>query len=415
MATHRFIARQPILDREEKVYAYELIFRPGDGDSWPSPNGNPLGEDALSVSSTFEEIEGITDGARAFIQCSRHVLVSGLAAKLPRERVILELLPTGNADEEVLTACRKLRKAGFLIALGNYRGAWLEPLADVVNLFRLDVNATGDRAQWLLIKKYKPKGMMFVADKVERRAQFEAAAHQGFCYFQGPFYRRPHLAAHSEVAPTKLGYLLVLGAVTRPEIDVQEVARAIKHDVALSYNLLRFLNSARFAFRSQIKSIRHALLLLGQNEIRKWVGLISVSALGDGGPPVLVSTALVRGALCESLAPLMGAANRQSDYFFLGLLSCIDVLMQRPMRSTLAELPIAPDVAAALLGEENPLRNVLRLVLGYEEGNWQEVSELAKKLGLNQEMLPALFIQALRWSRELTQDQKAEPVAAAGT
>ncbi len=413
LATHRFIARQPVLDREEKVYAYELIFRPGDGDFWPNSNGNLFGEEAITVSSIFEEIDEITEGARAVIRCSRQVLVSGLAAKLPKDRVILELLPTGNADEEVLTACRKLRTAGFVIALGNYQGAWLEPLADVVNLFRLDVNATGDRAQWLLIKKYKAKGMMFVADKVERRAQFEAAAHQGFCYFQGPFYRRPQLSAHSEVAPTKLGYLLVLGAVTRPEIDVQEVARAIKHDVALSYNLLRFLNSARFAFRSQIKSIRHALLLLGQNEVRKWVGLISVSALGEDSPPVLVSTALVRGALCESLAPLVGAPNRQSDYFFLGLLSCIDVLMQRPMRTTLAELPIAPDVSAALLGEENPLRDVLRMVVGYEEGNWQEFNEVAKKFGLNGEIVPALFLQALRWSRELTHDQRAEPVATA--
>ncbi len=412
MATRRFIARQPILDREEKVYAYELIFRPGDGDFWPPPNGNITGENALSISSIFEEIDEIAEGARAIIKCSRQVLVSGLAAKLPRERVILELLPTGNADEDVLKACRSLRNAGFLIALGNYQGAWLEPLADVVNLFRLDVNATGDRAQWLLIKKYKPRGMMFVADKVERRAQFEAAAHQGFSFFQGPYYRRPQLAAHSEVAPGKLGYLLVLGAVTRPEIDVQEVARAIKHDLALSYNLLRFLNSARFAFRSQIKSIRHALLLLGQNEIRKWVGLISVSALGEGSPPVLVSTALVRGAFCESLAPLVGSPNRPSDYFFLGLLSCIDVLMQRPMRTTLAELPIAPDVSAALLGEESPLRLVLRLVIGYEEGNWQEACEMAKKLGLNEELLPTLFLQALRWSRELTHEQKAEPVAA---
>ncbi len=411
MATRRFIARQPILDREEKVYAYELIFRPGEGDFWPPPNGNP--ENAVDLSSTFEEIDEITEGARAVIRCSRQVLVSGLAGKLPRERVVLELLPTGNADEDVLKACRSLRNAGFLIALGNYQGAWLEPLADVVNLFRLDVNATGDRAQWLLIKKYKPKGMMFVADKVERRAQFEAAAHQGFSFFQGPYYRRPQVAAHSEVAPTKLGYLLVLGAVTRPEIDVQEVARAIKHDLALSYNLLRFLNSARFAFRSQIKSIRHALLLLGQNEIRKWVGLISVSALGEGSPPVLVSTALVRGAFCESLAPLVGALNRQSDYFFLGLLSCIDVLMQRPMRTTLADLPIAPDVSAALLGEENPLRDILRMVTAYEEGNWQEACEMAKKSGLNEEILPALFIQALRWSRELTHDQRAEPIAAA--
>jgi EAL and modified HD-GYP domain-containing signal transduction protein len=207
-------------------------------------------------------------------------------------------------------------------------------------------------------------------------------------------------------------YFMVLRAVTRPQIDVQEVADTIKHDLALSYKLLRFLNSAYFAFRSQIKSIRHALLLLGQNEIRKWIGLISVSALGEGAPPILVTMALIRAAFCESLAPLVGAAKRQSDYFFLGLLSSIDVLLGRPMRPVLAELPIAADLSAALMGEQNPLRDVLQTVISYEQGNWEELSQLAKRLGLKEEKLCELYMQALRWSRELTQGEKDAPAEA---
>ena len=253
---------------------------------------------------------------------------------------------------------------------------------------------------------------MFVADKVDKRPQFQAAVHQGFSYFQGQFFCRPDPYATSEVTPTKLVYLLVLGAVTRPEIDVNEVARTIKHDLALSYNLLRFLNSARFAFHSQIKSIRHALLLLGQNEIRKWVGLISLTALGEGGPPLLVTMALIRAAFCEFLAPLVGAPKRQSDYFFLGLLSSIDVLLRRPMRAVLAELPIAPDVGAALMGEQNPARDVLQAVVSYEQGDWEECSQMAKKLALKEETLSKLHLQALRWSHELTLDQKGEPAEA---
>jgi len=253
---------------------------------------------------------------------------------------------------------------------------------------------------------------MFVADRVDKRAQFQAAVRQGFSYFQGQFFCRPEPYSTSEVSPSKLVYLLVLRAVSRPEIDVQEIADTIKHDLALSYKLLRFLNSTRFAFHSQIKSIRHALLLLGQNELRKWVGLISVAALGEGAPPILVTIALIRAAFCESLAPLVGAPRRQSDYFFLGLLSSIDVLMGRPMRMLLAELPMVPDVAAALVGEQNPLRDVLQAVISYEKGNWEEFSQLAKKLALKEENLSELYLQALRWSRELTQEEKDEPAAA---
>lgn len=406
---HRFISRQPILDRFEKVYGYELVFRPGEEEIWPPTNGGQAEEGVAPGTPTFAWIDEITAGARAFIKCSRQALIGGQAAGLPRDQVVLEVLASPEPDEEVVAACRKLKDDGFLIALENFLGAWQEPLADVADIFKLDVSASTDRAQWLLLRKYRPRGAIFVADKVEKRTQFQAAVQQGFSYFQGQFFCRPHPNSSPDVAPTKTAYLLVLRAVTRPEINMPEVSAIIKHDLALSYKLLRFLNSAHFAFRSQIKSIRHALMLLGQNEIRKWIGLISVAALGEGAPPILVTTALIRGAFCESLAPLVGAQKRQSDYFFLGLLSCIDVLVGRPMRLVLGELPIAPDVSAALVGEQNPMRDVLQTVFSYEQGNWEEFSQLATKLALKEETLGELYLQSLRWSGELTKVEKDKP------
>ncbi len=406
---HRFIARQPILDRYQGVYGYELFFRPGGEGIWAPVNGGPAGEEACPGTPALEGMEGITDGARAFIKCPREALIGGAAAAMPRDQVVLEILATGEPDEGVIKACRGLKEAGFLIALENFQGAGQDPLADVANIIKLDVTASSDRAQWLLIRKFRPKGTIFLADKVDNRTQFQAAVQQGCSYFQGRFFLKAQPYATSEVTPTKLVYLLVLAAVTRPEIEVQEVANTIKHDLALSYKLLRFLNSARFGFHSQIKSIRHALLLLGQDEIRKWIGLISVAAMGEGAPPILVAMALIRGTFCEYLAPLMGAPKRQSDYFFLGLLSFIDVLLRRPMRVILAELPIAPDVSAALVGEQNSMRDVLQAVISYEQGNWEEFAALAKNLGLKEEKFCELYTQALRWSRDLAHEEKDEP------
>jgi EAL and modified HD-GYP domain-containing signal transduction protein len=409
---HRIVARQPILDRYERVYGYELLSRPGGEEIWPTVTGGPAREGVFPGPPALEGMEEITEGTRAFIKCPRQALIDGCVAGLPRDQVVLEVPASGEPDAEVVPACRRWKQAGFLIALENFQGAGEEPLADVADIFKLDLTTSTDRVQWHLLRKYRPRGAKFVAEKVEKRAQFRAAVQQGFSYFQGPFFCRLEPCSTSGVAPTKSGYLLVLRAVTRPEINVQEVADTIKHDLALSYKLLRFLNSPRFAFSSQIKSIRHALLLLGQDEVRKWVGLISVAALGDGAPPILVSTALIRAALCESLAPLVGAPKRPSDYFLLGLLSCIDVLTGRPMPVVLAELPIAPDVSAALLGEENPPRDVLQAVTSYEQGDWDECSQRARKLELKEEKLEELYLQALRWSRELTQAEKDEPAEA---
>jgi EAL and modified HD-GYP domain-containing signal transduction protein len=410
----RLITRLPIVDRYENVYGYELVSRPAAEEVWPL-NAAGAGDDLPSSAPTFAQIDEITDGAHAFIKCTRDALITGRALELPRGHVILEVFSTGKPDGDMFQACRGLKNAGFPIALANFHGAWEEPLADIADIIKLDVTACSDRTQWLLMKKHRSRGAVFVAEKVDKRPQFQAAVQQGFSYFQGQFYCRPQPFATTEVSPTKLVYLLVLAAVTRPEINMQEVANTIKHDLALSYQLLRFLNSARFAFHSRIKSIRHALLLLGQDELRKWIGMVSVAALGEGGPPILVKTALIRAAFCEALALLVGGASkRQTDYFFLGLLSCIDVLMRRPMRVLLTELPIAPDVGAALMGEENTLCQFLKMVMSYETGNWEECSQLAKKLGLRDETLGELYLQALHWSHELAQEGKTEPVEATG-
>jgi EAL and modified HD-GYP domain-containing signal transduction protein len=411
LAMPRIITRQPVLDRYEAVYGFEVLPGPGEEILFLPAFDHGSGEEHPEGEGSIEELDEITGGMRAFIKCRPETLLSGQGRALPRDRVVLEIESTGEPAENVVESCRTLKDAGFVIALDGFYGEREEPLADLADIIAMDVTASTDRAQWLLIRKYRPKGTTFLAKNVDKRAQFQAAVQQGFSYFYGPFYTRPQPYAAAEVTPTKLVYLLVLGAVTRPDVNVQEVADTIKHDLALSYRLLRFLNSARFAFHSQIKSIRHALLLLGQNETRKWVGLISVHALGEGAPPVLVTMALIRGAFCEYLAPLVGAPKRQPDYFFLGLLSCIDVLMRRPMRVMLAELPIAADVGAALMGEQNSLRDVLEVVVNYEQGNWEEVSRLAKKLDLKEQTFSNLYVQALRWSRELTDaQQQEEPV-----
>jgi c-di-GMP-related signal transduction protein len=330
---------------------------------------------------------------------------------LPRDRVVL-VMPVGEEpDDGVVARCRELKKAGFSIALEGFPVGGEERLAEIADIIQMDVSTSADRSQWLIIRKYRPKGTIFIAKKVETRTQFQAALQQGYSYFQGQFYTRAQPYLPGNVTPVKLVYLLVLAAVTRPEVNAQEVADTIKHDLALSFKLLRFLNSARFAFHSQIKSIRHALLLLGQNEIRKWIGLISVAALGEGGPPILVNTALIRAACCESLATLLGEGKRQADYFFLGLLSCIDVLMRRPMRVMLTELPSAADVAAALVGEPNPLRDVLRAVISYEQGNWEECSQIARKLAANEETLSQERRKAIRWSRQPLTGESEKPAA----
>jgi len=408
----KFIARQPILDRFERVYGYELLFRAADEPFCRMSDAAQASAAVISDSLLLYGLNELTGCARAFVNCARETLVKGHAATLPRERVVLEILETVNPDDEVLAACKALKAAGYMLAMDDFQEDGKEALAGLADIIKLDVLATTELQRQQTMHKYLPRGVKFLAEKVERRDQFLTAAAQGYAYFQGYFFCKPEVLSTRDIASVKPVHLRLLQALTKEQLHVSEVAETIRHDLSLSYKLLRFLNSARFMFRAPVTSVHQALLLLGENGIRKWVGLMALATLAAGRPSVLVSTALVRAAFCEMIATLRGDTKRASDYFFLGLLSNLDVILCRPMLAILQELPITPDVRSALVGDPNHLHDVLETVKAYECANWAGFSALAKKQSLPEDAFSEMYLKSLRWCRELGLDEERSQVPA---
>jgi c-di-GMP-related signal transduction protein len=396
----KFIARQPILDRSEELFGYELLFRAADESFCRTNNPEMASASVISDSLFLYGINELTDGTRAFVNCTRETLLRGFATLIPRDHVVVEILETVTPDEEVIAACRALKAAGYTIALDDFDGSGQTRLVEFADIIKVDVLACTDSKQREMVRKHSRAGIKFLAEKVETRDQFNSAVQKGYVYFQGYFFCRPQTLTSRDIGPVKLAYFRLLQAVMREEIDVNETEEAIKRDLSLSYKLLRFLNSPLFAFRARVHSIRNAVVLLGHEELRKWVALVSVSALGEGKSPVLIQNALIRAAFCESFAPLL-AARRQSDFFFLGLLSNIDAILGRPLRAILRELPLHEDVSSALLGGPNTLRDVLDTIIAYEQADWSTLSVLAKKLSVREEIIPEMFFRSTRWCREL--------------
>lgn len=397
----KFIARQPILNRSEELFGYELLFRAADEAFCRTSNPELASASVISDSLFLYGIHELTDGTRAFLNCTRETLLRGFATLIPRDHVVVEVLETVEPDEEVIAACRALKAAGYMIALDDFDGTAQDRLVEFADIIKVDVLACADWKQREFIRKHSRKGVKFLAEKVETRDQFNDAVQKGYVYFQGYFFRKPQTLSSRDIGPVKLAYFRLLQAVMREEMDVNEIEAAIKRDLSLSYKLLRFLNSPLFAFRARITSIRNAVVLLGQDELRKWVGLVSVSALGEGKPAILIQNALIRAAFCESFAALLSATRRQSDFFFLGLLSSIDAILGRPLPAVLRELPLNEDVSVALLGGTNQLREVLDAVIAYEQAEWNRLSLLAKRLSVREEAIPKMFFRSARWCHEL--------------
>ncbi len=397
----KYIARQPVFDRQRAVFGYELLFRSG-LDNYFKPQDSQLSTERVVDNFLMFGLHTLTGGKRALINCTRKALVRGYPFLLPSDRVVFELLEDIPPDREVLDACRRLKEAGYMLAFDDYReGMEIDPFLPFLDIIKVDFLATPAGEREPLVRRFKSERIQLLAEKVESGEDVLEAVNSGYTYLQGFFYCRPEMLTTRDVPGFRPNYLRILQAINRPAIDIREVEDILRREPSLLYKLLRFLNSAYFALRSTVTSIRHALVLLGESSLRKWVSLVALAHLAANNPQELVVTALVRARFCESLASVTGMNDRETDMFLLGLLSVMDAILSRPMPEVVEEIPLAEDLKQALLGESNRLGTMLGAVVAYERGDWHVFQSLAADLGLDESAVPEAFLQSVEWARTI--------------
>jgi c-di-GMP-related signal transduction protein len=397
----KFIARQPILTRRRDVFAYELLFRSGIQNSFDGVN---LEQASVSMFDTSFMIglQKLTGGQRAFVNCPRDFLLHDYISLLPRDQVVVELLENIAPDADVIDAYQRLKKDGYLLALDDFVDApeWA-PLIEIADFIKVDFRLTNRVEQRALAARNKGNGIRMLAEKVETPEEFSEAMEMGYSLFQGYFFCRPEMMQQRGIPASKLAYLDLLGAAMAAEFDMPALALKIKHEPSLTYKLLRYLNSAGFGLRTAIYSIPHALSMLGERELRKWIAVMSVGVIADGKPDELMTVPLVRGRFCELLAPLAHMDAHSNDLFLLGLLSVMDAILDQPFAAILAELPVRNDVKEALLERPGLYKDMLDLATAHERADWETISLLAPRLGLNEDQIPEIYFSAVDWASAL--------------
>ena len=396
----RFVARQPILTRDEKVFGYELLFRNGVDDYFQNPDGEVASRSTLTTSMLMG-LDALCDGRRAFINCTRDVLLKDYVTLLPSTQTVVEILETVPADDLVFAACRRLKEAGYLIALDDYGFCDPRaPLADLADIIKVDMKATSAADAAAIVRRHGPWRCRMLAEKVESREDFLAAKQAGFVYFQGYFFRRPETLSATEIPANQSNYMRMLQAVGRAELDVHEVEEVIKAEASLCYRLLRYLNSPVFGFANEIHSVRHALAILGEREVRRWVRLVATLGAAQDKSTELVLSALVRARFCELLSPKV--PHGDSDLFLMGLLSLMDAMLEVPMSRVLENVPVDQEIKAVLLGGDSRLRSFYQLMLAQESGEWQAITELVRQLCLNESEVAESYWEAVHWAQQVS-------------
>jgi len=338
----------------------------------------------------------------AFLNFGRSLLLSDVPPLLPPRRVVLEIPEAIGADEAVIERCRDLKKLGFQIAIdGVSEPEQIRALARLTDFVKVDVRRASAPAQERIAAALKASQTRLIAEKVEARAEFDRSKALGYSLFQGYYFEPPVVITGNRVSPQQSTYMQLVRELVQQDLDFARLERLFKHDPTMTYRLLRYLNSALFSWASPIRSIRQALSLLGEEELRRWLGLLAFTRLAPGRPTALVVRAAARGRFCELLGGHSGLESRSAELFLLGLLSIFDLLLNCPMEGVVEGLGLSTDVAEALLGlgdKSSRLSRVFHTTVAWDQGDWDEVMRLSASLHIDSEDLAETCAEAMEWS-----------------
>lgn len=398
-----FVARQPIFTRDMEIWGYELLFRNGeDVRAAVIADGDQATTQVIADGFTLA-CQGMRQGTKALVNFPRLALVSSAPYVLPPELSVIEILETVEPDSEVLDACRELKNAGYKLALDDFVGQpGFEPLCALADIIKVDIlNKTPDEVR-AIVAGLVPYKAQLLAEKVENRNMFSVCAKLGFTYFQGYFFSRPEVIPGRKLSSSQVSKIKLLKEFSDPESDIGRLVDIIQTDLAISYRLLQYINSARFCLRGKIDSIQRAATMLGRDNLRQWLQVIVLSDLNSSDKArEVVRLSVQRAKFLLNISEHCITPFRSEGMFMFGLFSMLDAILDQYMDQILENIPINTEIKQALTDPDNPNAVWLSFLGELERWNWSELIRLARELRVPTHLVGTMSAKALVWTDEI--------------
>ena len=394
-----YVARQPIFDRKKNVFAYELLFRDGTGNICPDMDGDEATTALVSNTLFTLGLDTMSGGKKAFINFTQKLLEDRLPQLLPKETTVVEILEDVSPEPLLIAACRDLSKSGYTLALDDFiYSRALDPLIMLADIIKFDFILTPFNKIEHYLEKIPKKKITLLAEKIETPETYEQAFGKGFNLFQGYFFKKPETIKGTDISGAQINVMKVLAEINKPEFDINELENLISRDMGISFKLLKYINSVFFARVNKVSSIQQALVYLGERETKRFVSLIALSKLGNKKPDELMRASCIRGKFCELLAGKTTHSKVSPDLFTLGMFSMVDAVIDQPMGKIMQSLPLSQNIKSALVEGKGEFYDYIRLTISYEAGQWEAVSRLAVRLGIDEKDIPRLYFNACKWT-----------------
>jgi EAL and modified HD-GYP domain-containing signal transduction protein len=392
-----FIGRQPIINKNKKIFGYELLFRNSmvsDADVTSNIKAT-----ASVIVNAFNNVglKRLIGEKKGFINVDAEILESRIFDLIPKENMVLEILETVELTSNMVELCKKLRGEGYQLALDDF--IYSEPLSPVMsaaNYVKIDLPMYNRQSLTEVVAQLKNYPVKLLAEKVETREDFEFCYSLGFDYFQGYFFAKPSVVTAKSLSPAQL-VLIELSRSLSKEEEFHTIEALFKKNPELNYKLLKFMNSAAFYTTQKITSIRQSLALLGYRNLQKWVTLLLFA--GEGGDyksSPLLERAALRGRIMELLSKKITNDPATADSAFMaGALSLIDILLERPITDILNEFNLSQDINNALIRREGFIGTLILIVEMLEQEKFGFIQEMLVKYNVPLEDLFSMEINAI--------------------
>ncbi|MDK9738347.1 HDOD domain-containing protein [Vibrio sp. D404a] len=402
--TATYVARQPIFNRKKHTLGYELLFRDGENNAYPAHIESNRATYRLIVENFLSVgLNPSIPSSRCFINFPYQSLLRRLPQSLPKDKVVIEILETCPPTPELLEAVKDLYQQGYMIALDDFTSTpeW-EAFLKYTHIVKLDIMQMGLEAACDLVKKHQGKKYSFLAERVETEEEFQQAKQAGFKFFQGYFFSKPEIVKTKYISPEHVIAMELFQEVCKPQVDFQRVENIVAKDVALSYKLLRFVNTMSPRLEVSISSFRQALVYLGQDKLKMFVSLAVASYVSDKKPKELYSLSLQRAQFCQRMSRYQPFEGHTEQAFMIGLFSLLDALLDLSLEHLVEQLPLCQIIKLALLRREGPYGQLLALEESFEHADWEQIEQYCATLGLSIEQVKVELAEAQRWSHSIT-------------
>ena len=400
---YTYVARQPIFNQKSQTVGYELLFRDGEANAFPKG----VEENRATYRLIIENFVTLGTNpnyhsSRCFINFPHMSLIRLLPLSLPKEKIVVEILETCQPTEELLAAIRNLHSKGYVIALDDFEHSreW-QRFFPYVHIIKLDVMQLGLEKACEYVRLQKAQGVKaaFLAERVETQAEFDTARQAGFRFFQGYFFSKPKVIKQKFVSPEQAIAIELFKEVCKPEVNFSKVEKIIEKDIALSYKLLRFVNTMSTRLANPISSFKQALIYLGEEKLKIFVSLTAASYISVRKPTELYNLSMQRAQFCQLMSGYQHFRPHKEQAFIIGMFSLLDAMLDNTLDVLLEVLPLSNIIKGALLRREGPFGELLTLQENYEQADWQGLEQVCRRLNLQVEDVCYALAEAQQWSR----------------